>query len=102
MEKAARTLDVMAALDLVPSVATYASVVAACSRRGDLDAAETWLLKMLADGFEANSACFSILVEAMARAGELARAGKWLQKMQQDRVALTSNGLLSLVEGLCK
>merc|ERR1719163_1710534 len=54
------------------------------------------------EGFEVNAACFSIIVEAMARAGELRRSFKWLQMMQEEGVALTSNGLLFLVDGLCR
>merc|ERR1719399_1216143 len=57
-----------------------------CAKAGDLERAELWHSRMLAQGVEPNAHSFSAVINACAKAGDVSAACHWLGQMEHAGV----------------
>merc|ERR1719487_1995275 len=61
---------------------SYTTVINACAQTGDVEKAESWLVRMLESNVEPNTITFNAVIAACAKKGDGRRAKEWLEKMR--------------------
>merc|ERR550514_1958448 len=61
---------------------SYTTVINACAQTGDVEKAESWLVRMLESNVEPNTITFNAVIAACAKKGDGRRANEWLEKMR--------------------
>jgi pentatricopeptide repeat protein len=70
-----------------PDTVSYNLVIRACAKRGDFQAAEHWLRRMVSSGIEATACSYNTVLDACAKAGQPEACEAWLEKMLSKGVA---------------